>query len=122
MRKKISLGNAVKRNNSNKIKFDVVNFEESIQNALVVMDKRYRKLNGMIAIQSEDPFDYCAELVLTDVVDNNFEPVTDGLECGKCGKMTAVRGTSQKRSGDEGQSMILRCTNKSCGFEKLLSH
>lgn len=87
----------------------------------ILKDKIDREKNGKPQIFSMDPSEYC-KLLFESLDLSCSEEITNGLKCGKCGKMSAFRTAEQRRAGDEGQSMVLKCSIKSCGFTKLLSN
>ena len=88
---------------------------------LVFKDKVYRLKSGKPRIFSDDPIEYSSSLI-DSVQKIDLVKIKGGLKCPKCGQMGAFKTAEQKRCGDEGQSMVLKCPNKSCGFSKLLSH
>jgi DNA-directed RNA polymerase subunit M/transcription elongation factor TFIIS len=97
------------------------NSKNYIIELLIYKDKNYRESNGLSRIHTNDCKEYSS--ILIDSVQNKAEKeITNGRRCGKCGKNSAVLASDQRRSGDEGASLVLKCTISRCGFVKLISH
>lgn len=92
-----------------------------VQQLIVFKDRNYRHENGLPRIPALNPIEYTNVLMET-IANAQTAEVKDGLECPKCKRRSAIRGMDQRRAGDEGQSLVLKCTNGSCKYVKVLSN
>ncbi len=89
---------------------------------LIIKDSLYREEKNMRIINETDPVKYANLCVQYSREALDEIEIDNGGLCKKCKKRSTISQQIQLRAGDEGCSVVERCTNKNCGHVELKSH